>query len=124
MPLVFGIGDQGRVNVLRHNVFLDGDWKVGIRSAFSAVRVAVFDCRALTPNLAWEIEVGLERLGGERSFFLVDEAVSQQKLVGMLKGYGVSQQALEQIAPAQLFRPSGLQLLADRVRKVCELRAS
>jgi hypothetical protein len=120
MPLVFGIGDQARVNALRHNLFLDGDWKAGIRAAFSAVRVAVFDCRALTPNLAWEIAVGLERLGAKRSFFLVDEAVSRKKLLGVLEGYGLSQDAIDQIGSPQLFSPSKLYLLADRVREVCK----
>jgi signal peptidase II len=76
MPFVFGIGDMGRVNAFRHNIFLTENWREDLRRQFSAVRYAVFDCRELTSNVAWELGTALEILTPPRVFFLVQNGVA------------------------------------------------
>jgi lipoprotein signal peptidase len=71
MPFVFGIGDMGRVNAFRYNVFLTDDWQADLKSLFTRVRYAIFDCRTVTPNVAWEMSLARGMFPPERVFFLV-----------------------------------------------------
>jgi lipoprotein signal peptidase len=108
MPFVLGIGDMGRVNAFRHNVFLTERWKEDLESAFPKVRVAIFDCRTITPNVAWELDFALKTLARRNVFFLVgNDVVALQR---ELKLYGPT--ALE---ATQCFSVADLRKLAEAV---------
>lgn len=72
MPFVFGIGDMGRVNAFRYNVFLTEEWQADLKCLFATVQYAIFDCRTLSPNVAWEINLAREMFPADRVFFLAN----------------------------------------------------
>ncbi|HEY6272426.1 MAG TPA: signal peptidase II [Terriglobales bacterium] len=82
MPFALGIGDMGRVNAFRHNLFISDRWKEDLERAFPHVRFAIFDCRAITPNVAWELDLAMKTLARRNVFFLVgnDPAALQPEL--------------------------------------------
>jgi lipoprotein signal peptidase len=91
MPFVFGIGDMGRANAFRYNVFLTEDWKADLKRLFLTVRFAIFDCRAITPNVAWEMSLAREMLPPERVFFLAtsDAAALRKEVAAFSRGNDV-----------------------------------
>lgn len=88
MPFVFGIGDMGRANAFRYNVFLTEDWKADLKRLFSTVRYAIFDCQAITPNVAWEMRLAREMLPPERVFFIAtsDAAALRKQVAALPRG--------------------------------------
>jgi len=114
-PFMFALGDQGSINATRHNTFLEGDWKQGIRGALSHSRLAVFDCRTLSENLLWEIRTGLGILGPGRVFFIFPDEGSAAGLQASLAASGLAGAALNNV-PVESFVPeSDTGALAERI---------
>jgi hypothetical protein len=106
MPFVLGIGDMGRVNAFRHNVFITDRWKEDLQRAFSKVRFAIFDCRLITANVAWELDFALKTLVRQNVFFLTgNDVLALQK---ELKSYGP-------VEVSQCFSVANLGKLAEAV---------
>jgi lipoprotein signal peptidase len=108
MPFVLGIGDMGRVNAFRHNIFITDRWKEDLERAVPKVRFAIFDCRTITPNVAWELDFALKTLARRNVFFLVGNDLTA--LHKELKSYGSV--ALE---GGQCFSVANLGKLAEAV---------
>jgi len=118
-PFMFALGDLSRVNATRHNLFLEGDWRVGIKAGFSCVRAAVFDCRMVTQSLAWEIATGVGMLSPKRMFFITTPGVSPLELQRSLTPTEGPASPLDAV-PLDNFVPvSSIPLLAERIRQVC-----
>lgn len=115
-PFMFAVGDFGRVNATRHNMFLEGNWKEGVKTAFSTAGAAVFDCRTLTDNLLWEIGTGLEIHGPERSFFIIPDEASPTQFQSSLAASGICKGNLQYVPAANYVHDPGTTALTDRLR--------
>lgn len=118
-PFIFALGDFSRINVTRHNLFLEGDWKAGIRTAFSGVHAAVFDCRMLSLNLAWEITAGIRILGPKRMFFIITANASLLEIQQLLTSAGLSAGILDAVPQDNFVSTSNIPLLVTKIHNAC-----
>lgn len=121
-PFMFALGDFGRVNATRHNMFLEGNWKEGVKIAFSSAGAAVFHCRTLTENLLWEIGTGLQILGPERTLFIIPDEACPTHFQASLAASGIREGDLGSIPGANYAHESGMIALADRLRVLLAAR--
>ena len=106
MPFVFGTVTW---DALMHSatMSLTEDWKADLKRLFSTVRYAIFDCRAITPNVAWELILAREMLPPERVFFLAtsDATALRKEVAACSRGNDVEL--------AQCFTVANLQNLSE-----------
>lgn len=115
-PFMFSVGELSRVNALRNNIFLTGDWQAGINQLFSLMRIAVFDCSEVTENLAWEFERAVEVFGSDQVFLVYPVNSSPDAVEQLLAENGVRSGVLDVFPRSQYFAQNEVPTLADKVR--------